>query len=248
MSYSHGTARYYDLFGADCGAADEASGFLLGLLPRARNVLEIGAGVGNTAFALAAAGVRVTALEPDPEMYSVMLARLALRADLEGRLSPVPRAAGHPIAAKFDLCACLAVLHLLEPEPQSALVSYARARARPGGRVVLEIPVVSAARTERPWERVAQRQFGDVRFEHHTAVESSTDGWWFTHWRFLVWQEALLLEDAAQTFRWRPATVQYTDELLSRSGIAVEAEYAGFDKAPFVSGQSRVRVVVGTTA
>jgi hypothetical protein len=36
-----------------------------------------------------------------------------------------------------------------------------------------------------------------------------------------------------------------SDDLLRRQEIDIEAEYAGFDKAPFQPNESRVRLVVG---
>ncbi len=92
MRYSNGIAHYYDFFGTVWGQTDDAARFLIGLVPPRSSVLEIGAGVGVTAAALAAAGFDVTALEPDPGMYAVMLSRLALRPDLESRLTPIPKA------------------------------------------------------------------------------------------------------------------------------------------------------------
>jgi hypothetical protein len=158
------------------------------LLPRS-SVLEIGAGVGVTAAALAAAGFHVSALEPDPGMYAVMLSRLALRPD--------------------------------------------------------EIPVASPRRLPRPWERVAQRQLGEMRYEHHAAAEPLPDGSWHTHWKFRAMHGDQLLDETTQTFHWRPLSLNDSDNLLRRQGIDIEAEYAGFDKAPFQPNESRVRLVVG---
>lgn len=245
MPYSNGTAHYYDLFGTVWGQADEAARFLIDLVPPRSSVLEIGAGVGVTAAALAAAGLEVTALEPDPEMYAVMLSRLALRPDLESNLTPVPRAAGYPVPRRFDACACFAVLHLLEPSERAALVAYAYQATRPGGQLVLEIPVVSNKRLPRQWELVAQRQFGEMRYEHHSAAEPLSDGSWHTHWKFRALHGDVLLDETAQTFHWRPLSVNDSAELLRAHRIDVEGEYAGFDRAPYEPNESRVRLVVG---
>jgi hypothetical protein len=104
-------------------------------------------------------------------MYAIMLSRLALRPDLESKLTPIPKAAGYSMPSRFDACVCFSVLHLLEAPEQTALVYYARQATRPGGRLVLEMPVASPKRLPRPWERVAQRQLGEMRYEHHAAAE-----------------------------------------------------------------------------
>jgi SAM-dependent methyltransferase len=245
MSYSNGIAHYYDLFGTVWGQTDDAARFLIGLLSPGSSVLEIGAGVGVTAAALAAAGFDVTALEPDPGMYSVMLSRLALRRDLEPNLTPVPKAAGYPIPRKFDACVCFSVLHLLDPSERAALVSYARQSTRPGGQLILDIAAASPKRLPRPWELVAHRQFGEMRYEHHAATEALPDGSWYTHWKFLGLHRDLLLDEVSQTFHWRPLTLHDSDELLRNHEIDIEAEYAGFDRSRFQPNESRVRLVVG---
>lgn len=248
MRYSNGIAHYYDLFGTVWGQADDAARFLIELVPPRSSVLEIGAGVGVTAAALAAAGLDVMALEPDPGMYAVMLSRLALRPDLEANLTPIPREAGYPVSRRFDACACFSVLHLLEPAERAALVSYAHQATRPGGRLVLEIPVVSSRRLPRPRELVAQRKFGEMRYEHHSAAEPLSDGSWHTHWTFRALHGDVLLEEISQTFHWRPLSVSDSDALLRDHRIDIEADYAGFDKSPYQPDESRVRLVVGRAA
>ena len=246
--YSNGFAHYYDLFGTAWGRVDDAARFVIDLLPPRSSILEIGAGVGVTAAALAAAGHDVTALEPDPEMYAVMLSRLALRPDLESNLTPIPRAAGYPLSRRFDACTCFSVLHLLEAAERSALVSYARRAAQPGGRLVLEIPVVSEKRLPRPWELAAQRRFGEMRYEHHSAAEPLSDGSWHTHWKFRALHGDVLLEETTQTFHWRPLSANDAGELLRSARVEVEAEYGGFDRSPYQPNESRVRLLVGRAA
>jgi len=245
MPYSNGIAHYYDFFGTVWGQTDHAARFLIELVPPQSSVLEIGAGVGVTAAALAAAGLDVTALEPDPGMYSVMLSRLALRPDLEPNLTPIPKAAGYPIPRRFDACVCFSVVHLLGPSERTALVSYARQATRHGGQLVLEIPAASAKRLPRPWELVAHRQFGEMRYEHHAATEALPDGSWYTHWKFLAMHRDLLLDKTSQTFHWRPLSLHDSDKLLRSHQIDIEAEYGGFDRSDFQPNESRVRLVVG---
>jgi SAM-dependent methyltransferase len=245
MRYSNGFAHYYDLFGTVWGQPDDAARFVIEQVPPRSSLLEIGAGVGVTAAALASAGLDVTALEPDQGMYAVMLSRLALRPDLESNLTPIPRAAGHPMPRLFDACACFALLHLLRPPERSALVSYAHRATQPGGLIILEIPVASPQRLPYPWKRVAQRQFGEMRYEHHAAAEALPDGSWHTHWKFRATHRDVLLDETSQTFRWHPLSLEDSDELLRSNRIRIESEYAGFDRSPFRPGESRVRLVAG---
>ena len=55
-----------------------------------------------------------------------------------------------------------------------------------------------------------------------------------------------LLDETTQTFHWRPLSLKDSDDLLCSKEIAIEAEYAGFDLAPFRPNESRVRLVVGS--
>ena len=101
MSYSQGIARFLELVAAPPAEPDQTA-FLAPLCPAGGSVLDIGAGVGRTAFALAERGVNVIALEPDAEMYSVLLSRLASRPELHARITPVPKPAGYALDRTFD--------------------------------------------------------------------------------------------------------------------------------------------------
>ena len=72
MPYSQGLAQYYDLVAAPTDPPDKAAAFLSGFVEAGASVLDIGAGTGVTAIALAERGINVTALEPDAEGYAVL--------------------------------------------------------------------------------------------------------------------------------------------------------------------------------
>jgi SAM-dependent methyltransferase len=244
MPYSEGVAPYYDLFDPPAKPKDEAAEFLMPLLRRDATVLDVGAGTGTTAFALAQRDVFVTALEPDPEMYAVMVARLASRPHIAGRVSPVPQPAGFPLEELFDVCASFAVLHLLPDEEQDIVARYVTAMLRPGGKAVLEIPVVSTQRVPRPWSVTATRNLGRVRIEHHTAMECRKSGAWITRWRFVSRLGGTIVNEVDKVFHWRPLTQERSAALLAGSGLALVEEFAGYDRAPYVPRESRVRLVV----
>ncbi len=244
MAYSEGVAPYYDLFGSRDKPPDEAAEFLLHLLQPDATVLDVGAGTGTTAFALAERGVHVTALEPDPEMYAAMLVRLASRLDIADHVTPVPQSAGFPLERLFDVCASFAVLHLLDTESQDVLARYVATLLKPGGKAVLEMPVASPQRAPRPWSLTATRNLGRLRVEHHTAMECTDGGGWVTRWRFLSVVDGKIVNKVDKVFDWRPLTHERSERLLRDSGLAVVEEFAGYDRAPYVPQDSRVRLVV----
>lgn len=244
VNYSQGIARFYDLFPPAGPDHDEAAQFLLTLLQPGCSVLEIGAGVGNTALALAESNIRVTVLEPDAEMYSVMLARLALRPELQARITPLMQPAGHPLNDSFDACASFAVYHLLQPEERIALLSYAAERVKQSGSVVFEIPMAARTREAKPWSEVAHVTLGDLRIEHHSATEPAGDGWWYTHWVFRVLHGGTLIEEAKRTFHWYPSPYDEVRHALKTTRLNLVHAYAGYDRSPYVKHESRALLLV----
>jgi len=247
MSYSQGIARFADLVAAPSAEPDQI-GFLAPLCPAGSSVLDIGAGVGRTAFALAERGVRVVALEPDAEMHSVLLTRLALRPELHERITPVPKSAGFALDRSFDVVCCFAVVHLLQAHERTDLVAYAWQHVEAGGKLVLEIPVASGARVAKSAELVAARKLGELTVEFHSATAPAERGWWYTHWLFRSTLRGETIDEVRRSFHWYPMPHDETVDLLERLGIVPDEEYAGYDRAAYAPGESRVRLVVARRA
>lgn len=246
--YSQGIAAYYDLF--DPGGPDvrQAASFVLDALPAGGSLLDVGAGVGQIAMAIAEGGARVTALEPDAEMFAVMLARLSLREDLAERFTPLPmsaaRMARFSAREAFDASCCFAVLHLLPERQQRRLVRLLAESTRRGGKVLLECPMSCGSRSAKPWAPVAQRRFGQTLFERHRAIEAVGDGSWHTHWKFVTHHSGTLLAELTRTFHWRPLAPQDLDAMLAACGLDIVADLGGFDRSPYIAGESPLRLLV----
>lgn len=248
MLYSQGIAPYYDLFTGPTDPPDEAASFLSHFIGSGSSLLDVGAGTGVTAIVMAERGINVTALEPDPEMYAVLLTRLARRFDIEGRVTPVPRGAGFKTGALYDLVCCFSVLHLLTPQEQEGVVAHANAEVKSGGKVVLDIPVVSPARAERPLSASSTRSLGRLCVERQSSTERSSNGRWKTHWRFVSYLDGAQIHEVSRTFDWSPLDHERTTELLAMLGLTVVGDFAGYDRQPYVPGESSTRLVVASAA
>jgi hypothetical protein len=54
----------------------------------------------------------------------------------------------------------------------------------------------------------------------------------------------LLVNEVDKAFHWKPLTRERSDRLLERSGLAIDEAFSGYDRADYVPGESRVRLVV----
>ncbi len=242
MSYSQGVAQFTDLFEPP---DEQAADFLSSIGTPGQHVLEVGAGAGATAFSLAEAGHRVTALEPDPEMFAVMLSRLALRPALHERVSPVPAASGFAFDAPFDLVASVAVVHLLEGYAERlAFLRYLSHQAGSAGRVAVNIAIDSPARSPAASRLVGTRLLGNALIEKYSSTHPVQDGWWHTKWRFRVTHAGQLVHEVNRTFRWFPTPPGDAFALVEAAGLCIDQALGGFDGKPFVSGETGSLLVI----
>jgi hypothetical protein len=247
MTYSRGIAPYYDLFNEPDVLRDEAALFVATLAGADSSVLDIGAGTGTTAIALAETGFKLTALEPDPELYAILLCRLSSRHHISSLVTPVLGSTGAVTGRIHDLCTCFSVLHLLAREEQAALVAYAKSQLSSVGRFVLNAPMQSPHRIPREWSVLSSRSFGRLTVEHSSCTECVTQSW-LTHWRFASRLDGQIVNQVDRTFEWQPLSNVDVDALLAVSGFRVEADYAALTGEPYIPGQSTSRVIVARAA
>ena len=242
--YSQGVAQFYDLFADAAAPAPADTAFVAGRVRSGGTILDIGAGIGNFAFALAGGGYKVTALEPDPEMYAAMLVRLALRQELQGSLSPVPKGIGFELQQRFDLCLSVAVLHLLDERVQQLLFDCVHAHLASDGAFIIDVPVETPLRAEIPRQLKAERVFGATRYQHYYSMHRTAGGRWNTRWEFLTWRGNELLDHHTRVFDWKATSLGDVRTLAKQAGLDVTEAFSGFDAAPYVEGESRVLVAI----
>jgi SAM-dependent methyltransferase len=118
-----------------------------------RRVLEVGAGIGNTARRMAALGWQVTAIEPDPILFAQLNAVHGIDARCESFLA-------HTATHRYDAVIAESVLFQMSI-PQS--FAHARGLLRPGGYLAFVEAVWSAGITAEVSSRLhdtTERLFG----------------------------------------------------------------------------------------
>jgi ubiquinone/menaquinone biosynthesis C-methylase UbiE len=106
-------------------------------------VLELGAGTGRVAMAIAEAGVSIHALDSDPRMLQVLRSKLAARpADVQARVTVVPAdMRTFDLGEQFALVICpfRAFLHNVTESDQLACLARVRQHLRPSGRFAFNV-------------------------------------------------------------------------------------------------------------
>lgn len=220
-------------------AADTA--FYLSLADGAAHVVDLGCGTGLLACEMAKRGVRVTGIDPSPEMLRV--ARARPEGDrvtwIEGDAGALPFVGG---PADLLVMTGHVVQVLLDDAALLAALQAARRVLRPGGRIAFESrhPAARAWEDwtpERSMKRIEAPGGGTVEVwqERQAQPDSATTGRvaFTTHYRFL---SATGGTDAAETLSARSElrfrTADALTDLLKRAGFAHIDWYGDWTRAP----------------
>lgn len=153
------------------GYPDEVVDRTLGFAGRpVEHAIEVGAGTGKATRAFASRGIEVTALEPDPDMFSVLQRETAGM-----RVDPVPCAFEEYDGARVDLVYAASSWHWTDAAGRwrrtADLLVEAGVVALFGGPMQLADPAVRVAVQD-----VCRPFLGDD--DHRPPGMPTTDGWW----------------------------------------------------------------------
>jgi SAM-dependent methyltransferase len=215
-------------------------------------VLELGIGTGRVAVPLAEAGLEVHGLDSSTAMLEGARVR-AERAGVSVRLSQADLCS-YQFRERFGLicCALDSFLHLLTQERQIAALRLAREHLAPHGRIVLDLPTLTAGQWG-AWEP-------GVRPLELVRHGPGTDGGTYFHFQTFTADPATqlrtvthLFDEAADDGTVRRTSVSYELRfifpaelplLASAAGLTLEAVYGGYELEPFVSGCERMIAVM----
>lgn len=134
-------AGYYDLFAAAQGTTVLPSlKFFAALVQPDQQVLDVGAGTGRIALAVAAKAGHVYCLEPSRAMRAVLLSKLAQRPSLRARLTVLPGGApSFCLPARIHYAYLAGVLQYVSASDRPALFGTLAAHLHPGATLAMDM-------------------------------------------------------------------------------------------------------------
>lgn len=223
------TAPFYDLFDADDPGALWHREFVLTRTDGIDAVMDVGAGTGRTAMALAERGLRVWAVEPSRGMRGVMLARLGDDTSLDGRLTIVPGDARTcDLGRTFPLIVFSHALYLLDgPAARVAALANLARHLAPGGRLIVDF-ALEEGRAERPRALAAERRIGEAIYRRFSESARVGDRLWTVTWAFEIEIAGYVVERAEELFWVSTATLAECRAELLAAGLRPMIEHADY--------------------
>lgn len=227
MSYD-AIAAWYDLFDADDPGALWHRTFVLARAEGVDAALDVGAGTGRVAFALAERGVAVWAVEPSRGMRDVMRARLGEDTSLDARLTIVPGDARTvALGRRFPLCVFSHAAYLLDDEGAQAALRHLAGLLAPGGALIVDF-ALEEGRVDRPRALAAERRIGEVTYRRYSASQRSGPRSWTVTWEFEAELAGRVVDGASASFAVTTVTLGEGRAWLAAAGLRIAEEYADY--------------------
>jgi SAM-dependent methyltransferase len=234
------TAHLYDLFDDK-----ENAGFFGHYAHRAGEILDVGAGTGRIAMALAEQGTSLVCVEPSPAMLSEFQKKLVQRPDLQHRIALVP---GDAASFRLEFTLPAAFLsgtfdHFPDGEERLASLRNIRRHLAPGSTLVFDVflglmgdsPLTPAGRVQRAgvdYRRlVGRRTLPDQKVEVRLV--------------FQVYQRGVLVDRIEEVSVVGVVDRSQVHGVLREAGFSVGREFSDYDFTPYRDGD-RLLIVEAT--
>ena len=226
-------ADLYDMF-ADQAALDFYSGFGSGF----GEVLDIGAGTGRIALALARKGTRVIAVEPSLTMAGEFRARLNLEPALKDLITLIESDAGSFDAGRKVPAAFMSGSfdHLLTGEERLRGLSNIARHLEPGGRLAFEVWI--GLMKDDPGTWAGEHKVGDTTYKRMVGRKVMPDGTVDVELVFDVFRNGEQVERIEQHSRVGISDRDQIHRLLDQAGFEVTGEFGDYEGTPYGEGDS----------
>jgi SAM-dependent methyltransferase len=226
-------ARIYDLF-ADRPPFDFYCTFASGFA----EVLDIGAGTGRIAIALARKGTRVIAVEPSSAMAGQFRARLDLEPAHNDLITLIEADAASFDAGRTVPAAFMSGSfdHLLTDEERLKALSNIARHLEPGSRLVFEVWI--GLMKDDPGTWAGEHTVGDTTYKRRVGRKVLPDGTVRVELVFDVFRGGELIERIEQHSRVGISDRETIHRLLDQAGFKATGEFGDYDGTPYREGAS----------
>lgn len=229
------SAKYYGFAFAGDQAAMQQRSLIDFHIAGGSRVLEVGAGTGDLAFALAEGGHTVVALEQEDSLFSVMLDRFKGRPELALNMTPLPTLAvgTNPV---FDCVVASNVLSQVDSPQRDQLLDLAVGCLVSDGRLILNASQPTPLRRSQEWEEIGTRALGEaqLRIEARSLEDPSGDSYMVEYRYSIFWQEHVVAEDISTHVLHLIELESLRDQLMRR-GLRIERAYSSWLGDDYVS-------------
>jgi len=223
----------YDMF-ADQAALD----FYARFGARFGEVLDIGAGTGRIAIALARKGTRVISVEPSSAMVGEFRAKLDREPALESLITLIEADAGSFDAAGTVPAAFMAGSfdHLPNDEERLKGLSNIARHLEPGGRLVFEVWVGLMKDDPEIW--AGEHKVGETTYKRRVGRKVLPDRTVEIELVFDVFRDDKLIERIEQRSRVGISDRDQVRRLLGQAGFQIRGEFGDYEQTPYREGDS----------
>lgn len=229
------TAQFYDLFGGSQAESLKRIAFVSRYLKnKSSHVIDIGAGTGEMAFALADEGYSVSCFEPSASMHAILLDRLINRKDLQSQISIFPcflETVEKPLNA--DGAYAFSVFSHVSNEKRLSMLKGVYYHLKLGGLFMFNCVQDVPGRVDQPLAMINEKKIGKLNYQHFAASKKIDDHHREVIFQFEVKYGAQVLKRYEDRFTLGLDTVQGVEELLKTAGFRIAECYSDSDRTPY---------------